>query len=165
MEWERIREFIPSNNAVFRLCLHRDGENKNISADQWNVLALSNGMRTISEIAKALGWDELKTVSMTYQLIQAGLLERTEAQKPLRKKLAGETFFLTVENELKKVMGPVAPFVIEDKLSEFGETKESLPQEQAVSFVESLGGEIPHDLKRKEFIKAMIESLSLLRQG
>jgi DNA-binding MarR family transcriptional regulator len=163
MDWERIREVIPSNSAVFRLCLQRNGENKNISTDQWNVLALSNGMRTISEIAKTLNWDESKTMSMTYQLIQAGLLERAEVQKPLRKKLAGETFFLTVENELKKVMGPVAPFVIEDKLSEFGETKDSLPQDQKVSFVESLGEEIPNDLKRKEFIKVMMESLSLLK--
>jgi len=162
-DWEKIREVIPSNNAVFRLCLQRDGENKNISADQWNVLALSNGMRTISEIAKTLSWDELKTVSMTYQLIQAGLLERAEVQKPLRKKLAGETFFLTVENELKKVIGPVAPFVIEDKLSEFGETKDSLPQDQKVPFVESLGEEIPNDLKRNKFIKVMMESLSLLK--
>ena len=163
MEWERVQEVVPSNHAVFQLALQRDGGDKNISADQWNVLALSNGMRTISEIAKALTWDELKTVRVNYLLIQAGLLERAETQKPLRKKLVGENFFLAVGNELKRVIGPVAPFVIEDKLSEFGETKESLPQEQAVSFVESLGGEIPHELKRKEFIKVMIESLSLLK--
>jgi hypothetical protein len=163
MEWERIREMIPSNNSVFRLSLQRDGEDKNISADQWNVLALSNGMRTISEIAKALSWDELKTVRTTYQLIQAGLLERGEFQKPIRKKLAGENFFLNVENELKKVIGPVAPFVIEDKLNEFGETKDSLPRDQTLPFVESLGEEISHDLKRKEFIKVMMESLSLLK--
>jgi len=163
MEWERIRELIPSNKAVFRLSLQKDGENKNISADQWNTLALSNGMRTISEVAKTLGWDELKTVRTIYQLIQAGLLERAEVQKPLRKKLVGENFFLTVENELKRVIGPVAPFVIEDKLSEFGETKDSLLQDQVLSFVESLGEEIPHDQKRKAFLKVMTESLSFLK--
>jgi hypothetical protein len=163
MEWERIREIIPSNNAVFRLSLQKDGEDKHISADQWNLLALSNGMRTIAEIAKALSWDELKTVRITYQLIQAGLLERAEVQKPIRKKLAGENFFMNVENELKKVIGPVAPFVIEDKLNEFGETKDSLPQDQTLFFIESLGEEISHDLKRKEFIKVMRESISFLK--
>ena len=163
MEWERIRETIPSNNAVFRLSLQKDGEDKHISADRWNLLALSNGMRTIAEIAKALNWDELKTVRITYQLIQAGLLERAEVQRLIRKKLAGENFFLNVENELKKVIGPVAPFVIEDKLNEFGETKDSLPQDQTLSFVESLGEEISHDLKRKEFIKVMRESIPLLK--
>jgi len=105
----------------------------------------------------------MKTVRITYQLIQAGLLERAEVQKPIRKKLAGENFFLNVENELKKVIGPVAPFVIEDKLNEFGETKDSLPQDQMLSFVESLGEEISHDLKRKAFIKVMRGSSSLLK--
>ena len=163
MEWERIREIIPSNNAVFRLSLQKNGENIHISADQWNVLALSNGMMTISEIAKALSWDELKTVRMIYQLIQAGLLERAEVPKPIRKKLVGENFFLTVENELKKVIGPVAPIIIEDKLNEFGEAKDSLPQDKALSFIESLGEEISHELKRKEFVKVMMESMPLLK--
>jgi hypothetical protein len=163
IEWERIREVIPSTNAVFRLSLQRDGENKNVNADQWNVLALSNGMRTISDIAKTLNWDELRTVRITFQLIQAGLLERAEVQKHIRKKLAGENFFLTLENELKKVIGPVAPFVIEDKLIEFGETKDSLPQDGILSFVESVGDEIPNDMKRKEFIKVMTESYGLLK--
>jgi len=163
MEWEKIRELIPSNSTVFRLSLQKDGGNKNINADQWNVLALSNGTNTISEIAKALSWDELKTVRTAYQLIQTGLLERAEVQKPIRKKSVGENFFLTVENELKRVIGPVAPFVIEDKLSEFGETKESLSKDQALPFIESLGEEIPHDLKRKEFVKVMMDSFSRLK--
>lgn len=163
MEWERIKELIPSNHAVFCLSLQKDGKDKHISADQWNVLALSNGMRTISEIAKTLNWDELKTVRMIYQLIQAGLLERAEVRKPLRKRLVGENFFLTIENELKKVIGPVATFVIDDKLSEFGETKDSLPQDQALSFVESLGEEIQNDLKRKAFIKVMMGILSVAK--
>jgi len=120
-------------------------------------------MMTISEIAKALSWDELKTVRMIYQLIQAGLLERAEVPKPIRKKLVGENFFLTVENELKKVIGPVAPIIIEDKLNEFSEARDSFPQDKALSFVESLGEEISHELKRKEFIKVMMESMPLLK--
>ena len=161
IEWEKIKELISSNKDVFRLSLQKNGENKTISADQWNVLALSNGMRTISDIGKTLEWDELKTVRITYHLLQAGLLERVGAQKLLRKKVAGVNFFQTVENELKKVVGPVAPFIIEDKLIEFGETKESFPKDQALSFIESLGEEIPHELKKKEFIKVMMEGLPL----
>ena len=160
-EWERIQEVIPSNNAVFRLSLQRNGQEKNISADQWNVLALSDGTKTISEIASTLSWDELKTMRIAYQLIQAGLLEKGEVQKFVRnRKKVGEDFFMTLENELKRMLGPVAPFVLEDKLSEFGETKDSFPQDQALFFIESLGEEIPHDLKRKEFVRVMTESLA-----
>ncbi len=161
-EWEKIRELIPSNNSFFRLSLQRNGAEKNISADQWNVLALSDGMKSISEIAKTLNWDELKTMMTVYQLIQAGLLERAESQKSVRpRKKVGEKFFLTLENELKRMMGPVASLIIEDNLGEFGETKDSFPQDRALSLIESLGEEIPNDLKRREFVKAMTESLSL----
>ena len=161
MDWEKIREVISSNNAVFRLCLQRDGENKIITADQWNVLALSNGMRTISEITKALDWDELKTVSLTYQLIQAGLLEQVGEQKPVKKKLVRENIFSLIDNELRKVMGAVSPFVIDDKLVEFGEKRDSFPQDKLLSFIEALGEEIPQDDKRKNFKRAVMEFFSI----
>ncbi|MEW6374378.1 MAG: DUF4388 domain-containing protein [Thermodesulfobacteriota bacterium] len=160
-EWEKIREVLPSPNCTFRLSLQQNPEDKNISADQWNVLALSNGIRTISEIRKTLNWDEFKTLRVIYQLVHAGLLEKTEDQRPLKKRLAGENFFTIVDNELKKVIGPVAPFIIDDKLVEFGETRDSLPQDQTLSFVEALSEEIPNNPKRREFVKVVMELLSL----
>jgi hypothetical protein len=165
MEWDKLQEVIPSNSHVFRLSVQKGGENKNISPDQWNVLAMSDGIKTTSDIAKILGWDELKTMRMTYQLVQAGLLESAEVQKPLRKKMAGEKFFLTIDNELKKVIGPVAPLIIEDKLSELRETKDSFPEDQALSLIESLGEEISNDLKKKEFLKVMTDFLSTEKKG
>ena len=47
-EMERVRELVPSGNAVFRLSLQRSPENKSVSGDQWNVLALCNGMRMVA---------------------------------------------------------------------------------------------------------------------
>ena len=161
-ELEKIREVIPSSNMIFRLSFQKNSEDKNIRGDQWNVLALNNGMRRVSEIAEMLGWDEFKTSKVIYQLVQAGLLEKAEEQKLPKKKYVSveENFFPMIENELRKVMGPVAPFVIEDKLDEFGEIKDSLPQDQAEPFVEAISEEIPHALKRKEFIRVMKEFLS-----
>jgi hypothetical protein len=90
-----------------------------------------------------------------------GLLEKGEIHKLVKKRPVGDNFFQTVEHELKRTMGPVAPFILEDKLIDFGETKESLSQEQALSFVESLGEEIPNMQKAKEFVKVVKELLSL----
>lgn len=159
-EMEKIREVIPSAHHIFRLSLLQDGGDKNISADQWNVLAMSNGMRSIAEVAKTLNWDEFKTLKIVYQLIQMGLLAKAEGEKPLKKKWVGEDFFQKVEHEFKKVMGPVAPFIIDDKLIEFGEPKDSFPQDEALPFIEALGEEIPHPLKREEFIKVAMGFLS-----
>jgi hypothetical protein len=161
IEWERIREMIPSNNAVFRLSLQKDVENKNISPDQWNVLALSNGMRNVSDVARTLNWDEFKVIRAIYQLVQAGLMEQVGEQRPVKRKLVREIFFSVIENELKKVMGAVSPFVLDDKLIEFEEKRDSFPQDKLLSFVEALGEEIPQDEKRIEFKKAVMDFFSL----
>jgi hypothetical protein len=159
-EWDRIKEAIPSPNTIFRLSLQKSPENKSINADQWNVLALCNGAKSVTEIAGTLSWDEFKTSKAILQLVQLGLLVKAEGQKPLQKKLAGEVFFLKVENEFKKAVGPVASIIIDDKLNELGVTATSLAQDQAQPFVEALGEEIPRDAQKKEFIRVMMEFLS-----
>ena len=158
-EWEKIRKVLPSSGVVFRISLQNDPGDKNIKAEHWNVLALANGMRTVGEIAESLGWDEFKVSRAVFQLLQAGLLEKAEGQKAAPPKGIGESFFAALEFELKKVMGPVAPFIIEDKLSEFQETKESFPQDLTEAFLQSLAGEIPHEQKRKEFFRIMMDFL------
>jgi hypothetical protein len=164
-EWDKLKEVIPSTNAIFRLSLQRNPENKNINADQWNVLALCNGTKTISEIADSLGWDEFKTSKIVFQLVQLGLLEKLDDQKPIKKKPVPENFFPMVETELKKVIGPLAPLVISDKLSDLGETKDSLGHDQALSFVEKLGEEISNDSKKREFLRIMTDFLSGEKKG
>jgi hypothetical protein len=164
-EWDKLKEVIPSTSAVFRLSLQKSPENKNINADQWNVLALCNGTKTISEIAESLSWDEFKTSKIIFQLVQLALLEKVEDQKPINKKPVSEEFFPTVETELKKVIGPLAPLIIDDILSDVGETKDSLCQDQALSFVEKLGEEISNDSKKKEFLRIMTDFLSIEKKG
>ncbi|MGQ9647628.1 MAG: DUF4388 domain-containing protein [Thermodesulfobacteriota bacterium] len=160
-EWEKIREVIPTTNLIFRLALQKNEGERNINTDQWNVLALSNGTRSVAEVGKMLKWDEYKVLRTVYQLVRMGLLEKGEIYKPLKKRTVGEDFFPTIENELKRVMGPVAPFILDDKLIDFGETKESFPQEQALPFVESLAEEIPNVQKAKEFVRTVKELLLL----
>ena len=155
-----MREMIPSSDNCFRLSLQRGSEERSIRPDEWNILALANGMRSVSEIAKAIGWSEFKTSKAIYQLVRAGLLEKGEDQKVPKKKRLGEKFFATLEYEFKKIMGPVAPFIIEDKIAEFGENRGSFPQDQGEPFIESLSEEIAQEAKRKEFIKVMTEVLA-----
>jgi hypothetical protein len=156
-EWEKIRKVIPSSNAVFRLALLRTPEDKTIPGDQWNVLALANGMRTLSEITGALNWDEFKTSKIICQLVTAGFMEKAEDPAVPVKRWVGQDFFPRVEMEMKKVMGPVASFVVDDKLTEWGEAKDFFPLEQAKPFVYALSEEIPNEVKRREFIRRLAE--------
>jgi len=158
-EWDKMREVIPSLNTIFRLSLQKNPENKNVNGEQWNVLALCNGTKTVSEIAQTLNLDAFKTSKAIFQLVQLGLLEKGEGREPVKKKLVSENFFLILETELKKVIGPMAAFIINDKLSHLGETKDSLAQDEALSFVEALSEEISQDLKKKEFLRVMTDFL------
>jgi len=164
-EWDKLKEVIPSTHAIFRLSLQKSPENKNINADQWNVLALCNGTKTILEISESLTWDEFKTSKVIFQLVQLGLLERAEDQKPIKKKTVSEDFFPMVETELKKVIGPLASLILNDQLSDLGETKESLGQDQALSFIEKLSEDISNDSKKKEFLRIMMDFLSAETKG
>ncbi len=159
-EWDKIKELIPSPNAVFRLSLQKGTENKNINADQWNILALCNGTKTVSEIAEALNWDGFRASKTILQLVQLGLLEKAGEHKPTEKKLVSESFLMTVEAELRKTIGPMAPIIIDDKLSDLGATRDSLAQEDALSFVEKLSEDIPRDSKRKEFLRVIMDFLN-----
>jgi len=160
-QWEKIHEVIPSKDVIFRLSLLKNGEDKNISADRWNVLALCNGVRTVSEMIHALNWDEFKTLDTIYQLVQSGLLEKVEPQKLLKKKLISKDFFPMFESELKKVIGPIAPIIIEKKLMEFGETEDSLLLDHVLPLIKAVGEEIPDDQGREEFKKEVMKFFSI----
>jgi hypothetical protein len=160
-EWEKIRMCVPSPNAIFRICPQSRSEDMNIKGEQWNVLAMADGTRTVLEIARMLGGDEFKTSKVICQLVQEGLLEKGEAKGAPSKKYVDKNFFQIVENELKRIMGPMASFIIDDRLVEFGGIKDSFPEDQALSFVEALGEDIPNEMKKKEFKRAMVRFLSL----
>ncbi len=158
-QWNKIKEVVPSSNTVFRALPQKNPESISLTGEQWNVSALCNGAKTVSEIGEALRWDEFKTSRTIFQLVQLGLLERSDDRKPLRKKLISNGFFNTVETELKKVIGPMAPFIISDKLSDMGATKDSFAQDQVTPFVQTLSEEISDDFMRKEFLRAMTDYL------
>jgi hypothetical protein len=158
-QWNKIKEIVPSPHTIFRALPQKSPESINLSAEQWNVSALCNGTKTVSEIAEALNWDEFKTSKAVFQLVQLGLLERAEDRKPTKKKLISNGFFLMVETEMKKVIGAMAPFIISDKLSDLHETKESLSHDQAPSFIEALSEEISDNLMKKEFLRVMTDYL------
>jgi hypothetical protein len=163
-EWKRIRETVPSPGVMFRIAMQGGAEVRSIPGDQWQVLALCNGSKRVSDIADSLHWDTFKTSKIIFEMVQNGLLERSgglpEEQKPVQKKSVNGTFFPLVENELKRLMGPIAPIIIDDIVAEIGESKESFPQEMVDKFIEAIVAEIPDMAKRAEFSKAIHNGLS-----
>jgi hypothetical protein len=165
-EWRGIREVVPSPGSAYRIAMQGDSEDKSIQGDHWKVLALSNGSRRVSDIAEALKWDLFRTSRTICAMVQAGLLERAsvgtvEELRPQPKRYVNGNFFPVVETELKRLMGPIAPIIIEDVLAELGESKESFPHEQIERFLQAIVGEISDMTKRVAFNKVINEVLSL----
>ena len=163
-EWKIIRESVPSPGVMFRIAMQDGTEDRSITGDQWKVLALCNGSKRVSDIASALQWDIFKTSHTIFQMVRGGLLERAgevpEEQKPLQKKAVSEDFFPLVENLLKKLMGPIAPIIIDDIIAETGESREAFPQEMVDKLLEAIVSEIPDMTKRAEFTKVVHNALA-----
>ena len=54
-EWRKIKTVVPSSDTVFSIVVDSGGGDKTILEKQWGVLALCNGMRSVSEVAGLLG--------------------------------------------------------------------------------------------------------------
>jgi hypothetical protein len=163
-EWKKIEELVPSSDAVFHIPVDGAPEERNISGIQWKILALCNGSRTVYEIAEGLKWRLFETSRVIYQMVREGFLERTP-EKEMEKKVkmnrtVNGNFFPVIENELRKIMGPMAPIIIDDKIAEFGESREAFPEDQLPPFVQSITDEIADKTKRALFNKSMTEFIA-----
>ena len=76
-ELEVIQRKIPSSNVVLAMAATPpDGAVEiNITPEEWRLLVLVNGTRTVSDIAEMVGLDDFAAMRMLYGLVSAGLIE------------------------------------------------------------------------------------------
>jgi hypothetical protein len=74
-------------------------------------------------------------------------------------------FFPTVERELKKVLGPIGQFIVDDKVAELGESKSAFPRHQVRTLVESITGMISDEAKRSQFEMGILEVFLIENSG
>ncbi len=65
-------------------------------------------------------------------------------------------------SELVRVMGPVAPVVMADKIKSLGATNEDFPTEKIAELVEIISYEIQDERSRIEFQKGALDQLQHL---
>ncbi len=74
-EWSRIRKAVPSMDMVFRLEGEPDASKIQFSKDEWQLLALIDGFRSVRSIAQTAGKSEFEVCRTLYGLKTAGLLK------------------------------------------------------------------------------------------
>ncbi len=79
-------------------------------------------------------------------------------------KVVTGNLFSIIEHELAKSMGPIAPTIVNDKITEFRESREAFPEDRVESFVKAVGEEIPDSSDRLSFETAMAEVLLIRKR-
>jgi hypothetical protein len=157
-EWKNIKEVVASSDAVFSIIVESGGSDRTIRANQWGVLALCDGTRRVSEVAELLGRSVFEVSQTICEMVGMDMLEKTEIAGTPDGQLRGtvdERFFLEVETELKKVMGPIARIIISDTLEVFEESREAFPKGRVMSFLRTVSDQIVEEQKREQFDKAV----------
>jgi hypothetical protein len=169
-EWRKITEVVPTSDAVFSIVVDSGGDDRTIPNRHWGVLALCNGMRSVSDIAGLLGRSVFEVSKAIHEMVCKGALEKAEVagtpKKTLLKGPIDEAFFVSAETELKKVLGPIARIIMSDTLAAFEESRDAFPKSRAESFIETICDQIADEQKRERFGKAMyVAWLSSLENG
>jgi hypothetical protein len=164
-EWDRIGRAFSSPGAVLRISLHVGPEDKKVSATQWRVLALCDGKKSIGEIGALLGWPLFDTEKTACEMLEEGLLEKVSdgqrQEEPSGRAVNGD-FFHRLEDELKKVVGPIATLILDEVMDDFGESAEAFPESRVQPFIEAVGETIDDESKRARFMRLMMVHLARL---
>jgi len=75
--WRVIADAIPSTAMVMRLAPEAPNAIVNVPADDWRVLALVDGHRSIAGIIEALGMSAFAVCGVVHRLMVSGLVEST----------------------------------------------------------------------------------------
>ncbi len=156
--WSEIKDVIPSMEAVFNLAQGTTGA-INLEPDEWKVLAQVNGVRTIDDIAESLGWEDFKAANVLAGLVKTGLLEIVEESKSLPITAIDNEFFDRLNDEFIEVIGPMGPVIIDEKIADLNETRESFPRNKVADLVEQVSTEIEDSDQRMRFQQIMLDLL------
>jgi hypothetical protein len=165
-EWKKIKDLIDSSDITFSIVVDSGGKDRIILEKQWGVLALCNGMRSVSEVAEILGRNVVEVSKTISDMVGMGVLEKAgsvAAPKPRAKATTDGEFFAAVEMELKKVVGPIGRIIMNDTLAAFDESRDAFPKDRVQAFIQTVSEQIVEEQKREAFGRAI--QLALLRNN
>jgi len=104
-EWSIVLKQIPDDQIILKVKEKRDGEIK-INNNEWTVLSLIDGRRTIKEMLTESNYDDFALYKILYSLISSGLIEKKEIAPPNKKEDTAD--FLSeglIKQEIDAVLG------------------------------------------------------------
>lgn len=78
-EWEQCVRLLPDNSAVYRVVANPRDEKITLTADEWKILFLINGVRTLEELCHDAEDDPFQVYRVVYGLLSNRLIELVPA--------------------------------------------------------------------------------------
>jgi len=112
-EMSILTKQIPSDKLVFKMSERvQDEEEVKLNSNEWRILSLVNGKRSIREVIMESGYDDLGAYKILYSLVSSGLIDKAgevqveEAPAPVKKKEVSVDFpgIVTIYNDVFQVI-------------------------------------------------------------
>lgn len=84
--FETLRREIPSSNIIFGLSPEFATFSLEFDKNQWRVLAITDGLKTLGDISKEIGLPEFDCMRIFYSLLQVGVVKRMAVKQKAEKK-------------------------------------------------------------------------------
>jgi hypothetical protein len=88
--FETLRREIPSSNIIFALSPEFATFSLEFDKNQWRVIAITDGSKTLGDISKEMGLPEFDCMRIFYSLLQVGVIKRMAVRQKAEKKENGE---------------------------------------------------------------------------
>jgi predicted transcriptional regulator len=133
-EWAILKKNVPHSQVVFRISknVEQQDSSVNLTANEWRVLSLVDGRRTVQQVVADCGHDEFSVYRVLNSLISSGLIEKSERQ-PLVRRGGQEEAALAIQvyhEFLQNVRQVLAKTIGDRSLKLMEDARARLPTEQ-----------------------------------
>ncbi|MEI8259563.1 MAG: DUF4388 domain-containing protein, partial [Deltaproteobacteria bacterium] len=167
-EWSLVEKVFPSMDVVPSMSFKRGGGDVHLQPDEWELLTLIDGKRTVREICALSTASNFEVCKKLLTLHHAGLLSvRTDAATPasganghsvaaaVTKRepivLVPAGFSATVREEFTRLVGPIADILLGETEESLGVAIDEMPLERIDELLRLLCNEIDVPAKAEHF--------------
>jgi hypothetical protein len=147
-----------NDSAIFTLSKNKSPSEVTLRSAEWAVITQIDGYKSVKDIRELLSFSTDEAISLFNELIQKELIElqSTDESKP---NYVPAEFFKMLETELTKIIGPVAPLILEDTIMEMDTSKDHYLPERIPELIEMVSEEIVDSEKKVKFQQIMLNQL------
>ncbi len=137
---------------VFKGLVKDNLDEFSIDTQMLKVLTHLDGRKNLASVSRAINMDMKILQDVLTRLYSVNLIVKVDKSVPMLNK----EFFNFLVAQLSFALGPIAEFLIEEEIREFGDDPAKVPRRRAAELVNLLARQIPRKEKRVAFQQAMV---------